>query len=144
MPSTPLTLRLNIDMCIRPLIIYRLVTVQLPSQSEFILSLDEFGNRYYCDDKEIATTLLRMFMTNLIQKFEKKHYIQRGFTMKSAAIFFCRLCSMKFLVNLLQLSLPLLGKHMVVSSQNPHQPYTEKLFHHLLLRESGNWKKTKI
>ena len=72
MPSPPLTLRLNIDRCIRPLIIYRLVTVQLPSQSEFILSLDEFGNRYYCGDKEIATTLLRMFMMNLIQKFEKK------------------------------------------------------------------------
>ena len=33
---------------------------------------------------------------------------------------------------------------MVVSSQNPHQPYTEKLFRHLLLRESGNWKATKI
>ena len=33
---------------------------------------------------------------------------------------------------------------MVVSSQNPHQPYTEKLFHHLLSRESGNWKATKI
>ena len=64
--------------------------------------------------------------------------------MKSAAIFFCRLCLMQFLVNLLQLSLPLLGRHMVVSSQNPHQPYTEKLFHHLLSRESGNWKATKI
>ena len=67
-----LTLRLNIDWCIRPLIIHRLVTVKLPSQSEFILSLDEFGNRYYCGDKEIATTLLRMFMMNLIQTFEKK------------------------------------------------------------------------
>ena len=67
-----LTLRLNIDWCIRPLIIHRLVTVKLLSQSEFILSLDEFGNRYYCADKEIATTLLSMFMMNLIQKFEKK------------------------------------------------------------------------
>ena len=72
MPSPPLTLRLNIDRCIRPLIIYRLVTVQLPSQREFILSLDEFGNRYYCSDKEIAATLLRMFMMDLIQEFEKK------------------------------------------------------------------------
>ena len=66
-----LTLRRNIDWCIRPLI-HRLVTVKLPSQSGFILSLDEFGNRYYCGDKEIATTLLRMFMMNLIQTFEKK------------------------------------------------------------------------
>ena len=76
MPSPPLTLRLNIDRCRRPLIIYRLVTVKLPSQSEFILSLDEFGNRYYCDGKEIATTLLKMFMMNLIQKFEKKNTYQ--------------------------------------------------------------------
>ena len=68
-----LTLWLNIDWCIRPLIIHRLVTVKLPSQSGFILSLDEFGNRYYCGDKEIATTLVRMFMMNLIQKFEKKN-----------------------------------------------------------------------
>ena len=54
--------------------IYRLVTViKIPSQSEFILSLDEFGNRYYCGDKDIATTLLKMFVMNLIQKFEKKN-----------------------------------------------------------------------
>ena len=33
-----LTLWLNIDWCIRPLIIHRLVTVKLPSQNEFILS----------------------------------------------------------------------------------------------------------
>ena len=73
MPSPPLTLRLNIDRCIRPLMIYRLVTViKIPSQSEFILSLDEFGNRYYCGDKDIATTLLKMFMMNLIKKFEEK------------------------------------------------------------------------
>ena len=68
-----LTLQRNIDWCIRPLIIHRLVTVKLPSQSEFILSLDEFGNRYYCSDKEIATSLLSMFMMNLIQTFEKKN-----------------------------------------------------------------------
>ena len=67
------------------------VTVILPSQIEFILSLDEFKNRYYCSDKEIATTVLKMFMMNLIHKFKKKTY-KGEFTMKSAAIFFCRPC----------------------------------------------------
>ena len=38
------------------------VTVILPSQIEFIQSLDGFKNRYYCSDKEIATVLQAMFI----------------------------------------------------------------------------------
>ena len=67
------------------------VTVILPSQIEFILSLDEFKNRYYCSDKEIATTVLKVFKMNLIHKLKKKN-IQRGIHYEISSYFFCRPC----------------------------------------------------
>ena len=82
-----------------------------------------------------------MLMMNLIQKIHTKeihHEISSYFFLQAMFnVISCKPSPFK-------LTVPLLGKHMVVSSQNPHQPYTEKLFHHLLSRESGNWKATKI